>query len=262
MNHLKDYHTRHGVLNFLTYADEYAIGYFKKQVFFIFYMFLLSPITRIFKNRKQTDNVTKTSEKWRGYYMSTCFFIVFNKERDSLRSLIIENLTQSIDGETHFWSVCQLCKNHSFILKMFNTSKHICRGFSNIFSHPFSVIKKQSESFKTVCSSNFNSCFIMVISHNNINVFLRMSTALLTLSWRGPDHIETSPLIYRANQWTGFYMIGNSVMKELKWRVVAYYVRNSSQALIKDFHVCDVLFHRYRLHKYSWIKCKPVQHFS
>ena len=34
MNHLKDYHTRHGVLNFLTYADEYAIGYFKKQVFF------------------------------------------------------------------------------------------------------------------------------------------------------------------------------------------------------------------------------------
>ena len=63
MNHLKDYHTRHGVLNFLTYADEYAIGYFKKQVFFIFYMFLLSPITRICKNRKQTDNVTKTSEK-------------------------------------------------------------------------------------------------------------------------------------------------------------------------------------------------------
>jgi len=33
MNHLKDYHTRNGVLNFLTYADEYAIGYFKKQGF-------------------------------------------------------------------------------------------------------------------------------------------------------------------------------------------------------------------------------------
>ena len=26
-------------------------------------------------------------------------------------------------------------------------------------------------------------------------------------------HIETSPLIWRANQWTGFYMIGTSVMK-------------------------------------------------
>ncbi|KAG1653006.1 Histone acetyltransferase KAT2A [Nymphon striatum] len=33
MNHLKDYHVRNGVLNFLTYADEFAIGYFKKQGF-------------------------------------------------------------------------------------------------------------------------------------------------------------------------------------------------------------------------------------
>ena len=31
----------------------------------------------------------------------------------------------------------------------------------------------------------------------------------------GCYHIETSPLIYRANQWTGFYMIAVSVMKEL-----------------------------------------------
>ena len=32
----------------------------------------------------------------------------------------------------------------------------------------------------------------------------------------GPNHIETSPLICRANQWTGFCMIGTSVIKELK----------------------------------------------
>ena len=31
----------------------------------------------------------------------------------------------------------------------------------------------------------------------------------------GRYHIETSPLICRANQWTGFYMITVSVMKEL-----------------------------------------------
>ena len=29
--------------------------------------------------------------------------------------------------------------------------------------------------------------------------------------------METSPLICRANQWAGFYMIGTSVMKELKY---------------------------------------------
>ena len=32
----------------------------------------------------------------------------------------------------------------------------------------------------------------------------------------GPYHIETSPLSCRVNQWTGFYMIRTSVMKELK----------------------------------------------
>ena len=32
----------------------------------------------------------------------------------------------------------------------------------------------------------------------------------------GPYHIETNPLMCYANQWTHFYMIENSVMKELK----------------------------------------------
>lgn len=33
MNHLKDYSTQRGIRHFLAYADEYAIGYFKKQGF-------------------------------------------------------------------------------------------------------------------------------------------------------------------------------------------------------------------------------------
>ena len=32
----------------------------------------------------------------------------------------------------------------------------------------------------------------------------------------GPCHVETSPLIYSVNQWTGFSMIGTSVVKELR----------------------------------------------
>ena len=31
----------------------------------------------------------------------------------------------------------------------------------------------------------------------------------------GPYHIGTSPLIYSANQWTGFYVIGGSAMKKI-----------------------------------------------
>ena len=39
---------------------------------------------------------------------------------------------------------------------------------------------------------------------------------LLSLSHdRGPYHVETRSLISRTNQWTGFYMISISVMKEL-----------------------------------------------
>lgn len=33
MNYLKDYHVKHGTLHFLTYADEFATGYFRKQGF-------------------------------------------------------------------------------------------------------------------------------------------------------------------------------------------------------------------------------------
>lgn len=33
MNHLKEYHIKHYILNFFTYANEYAVGYFKKYGF-------------------------------------------------------------------------------------------------------------------------------------------------------------------------------------------------------------------------------------
>ncbi|KRZ26370.1 Histone acetyltransferase KAT2A, partial [Trichinella pseudospiralis] len=33
MNHLKDYHVQKGIYDFLTFADEFAVGYFKKQGF-------------------------------------------------------------------------------------------------------------------------------------------------------------------------------------------------------------------------------------
>eukprot|EP00116_Pleurobrachia_bachei_P003366 sb/3463628/ len=47
MNHLKDYHIQCGITNFLTFADEFAIGYFKKQGF--------------------TKNITLESHKYHGY---------------------------------------------------------------------------------------------------------------------------------------------------------------------------------------------------
>ena len=39
---------------------------------------------------------------------------------------------------------------------------------------------------------------------------------------RGPYHIETSPLIDKPNQCTGFYMIGASVMTKLRKYTFTY----------------------------------------
>ena len=47
-------------------------------------------------------------------------------------------------------------------------------------------------------------------------LFSYKSLYLLTLPDGGPYHTETSPLICSANRWTSFYMIGTSVMKDLK----------------------------------------------
>ena len=53
-----------------------------------------------------------------------------------------------------------------------------------------------------------------------VRVEQETATSVLTrrrpLSYDGGRfHIETSPFICAANQWTGFYMITDSVMKEL-----------------------------------------------
>ena len=39
----------------------------------------------------------------------------------------------------------------------------------------------------------------------------------------GPYHIETSPLVFRASQWTDLYVIGNSLVKELKLSIHPVY---------------------------------------
>ncbi len=47
MNHLKDYHVKQKIFHFLTYADEFAIGYFRKQGF--------------------TSDITLPKDKYTGY---------------------------------------------------------------------------------------------------------------------------------------------------------------------------------------------------
>ena len=64
-----------------------------------------------------------------------------------------------------------------------------------------------------------NAVAVFKISMFGVCMFrLRTETGLLFKLFYdgGPYHIETSPLICTANQWTDFYMILTSVMKALK----------------------------------------------
>ena len=60
--------------------------------------------------------------------------------------------------------------------------------------------------------------FQILLLHNKIIHFrskIIFSFNFSFFHYGRPYHIETSPLICSASQWTGFYMIGISVMKEL-----------------------------------------------
>ena len=62
----------------------------------------------------------------------------------------------------------------------------------------------------------FLDVVFVIISFCIYLIRIRRNCVFIKLSHYGcPYHIETSPLICRANKWTGFYMIGTSVTKDL-----------------------------------------------
>ena len=74
------------------------------------------------------------------------------------------------------------------------------------------------EEYLQITASIFQKCFMLIESVATVSVLSHMLINLFLLLFHdgGPYHIETSPLIFRASQWAGFYVIGTSVMEELK----------------------------------------------
>ena len=56
---------------------------------------------------------------------------------------------------------------------------------------------------------------------------------MLTFHDGGRYHIETRPSICSANQWTGFYMITASIMKELNRTLVLLIKKSLRACLLK-----------------------------
>ena len=53
--------------------------------------------------------------------------------------------------------------------------------------------------------------------------------------------MATSPLICSANHWTGFYMIGTSVMKEFIAKKLRWWWMHISFALLKESNEINIL---------------------
>lgn len=57
---------------------------------------------------------------------------------------------------------------------------------------------------------------LLVICITPFEAFIRQ-THFLFKGGEGPNHVEASPLIWPANQWTGFHMIGTFHEKDNYW---------------------------------------------
>ena len=91
--------------------------------------------------------------------------------------------------------------------------------------------------------------------HNKI-FYSKEIVELNCLTWLvldgGHHHIETSPLICRANQWTVFYMIWTSVMKKLMREHM--FVQKMLVIYLGHFekYFIDTVFHNMKFYQVSW----------
>ena len=85
-------------------------------------------------------------------------------------------------------------------------------------------------------NNHFGNIFAEVITIETLYASAKpLAITNCRVEFRGLYHVEISPLICRANQWTGFYMIGTSVMKEL---IAAITVEGEERVLILGY-ICS-----------------------
>ncbi|XP_035886489.1 histone acetyltransferase KAT2B isoform X2 [Phyllostomus discolor] len=85
MNHLKEFHIKHDILNFLTYADEYAIGYFKKQGFS---KEIKIPKTKYVGYIKDYEGATLMGCELNPQIPYTEFSVIIKKQKEIIKKLI------------------------------------------------------------------------------------------------------------------------------------------------------------------------------
>ena len=114
--------------------------------------------------------------------------------------------------------------SRSFLAEIINFSWEKVLWLKNIFEQQENSHSMTLNKFSDVNNLNKNGhkvnygdfCLWSMSYREILQIFLYLCNCNFNSYW-GPNHIETNPLICKANIWTGFYMIGTSVMKELRW---------------------------------------------
>ena len=102
MNHLKDYHIKHRIYHFLTYADQFAIGYFKKQGFTKEIKIAASAYTGYIKDY---EGATLMDCQLKPEIIYTLFSSIIHQQKDILKKLIEEKqdeMTKTYAGLQQF----------------------------------------------------------------------------------------------------------------------------------------------------------------
>jgi len=102
MNHLKDYHIKHNIYHFLTYADQFAIGYFKKQGFTKEIKISATAYTGYIKDY---EGATLMDCQLKPEIIYTLFSSIIHKQKDILKKLIEQKqseMTKTYNGLQQF----------------------------------------------------------------------------------------------------------------------------------------------------------------
>ena len=102
MNYLKDYHVKNNTLHFLTYADEFATGYFKKQGFSTQ---IQLPKSAYYGYIKDYEGATLMGCKLNPRIQYVDFSLILKKQKEVIKKLIEkrqQDLFKSYSGLTCF----------------------------------------------------------------------------------------------------------------------------------------------------------------
>ena len=171
------------------------------------------------------------SRHHRSYPDSSGFRMLKWQNNKDLRFSVDYKMMRSTNIKSVKWSLIYVLPSarKNFRKKVFKTSdKNKCILLTsvrnNVVTHIFItqkelILRCPCSQFKRMLRSY--QCFFTSyrIYVKQLELYFRFGNhqiqRRLTLSWQSPYHIETSPLIWRGTQVTGFCMTGTSVMKEL-----------------------------------------------